>query len=96
MWNPSSVGASVLGIMVGYLVRYFVYRFESFTPAALSAVVAVIGGGAALRYFFEVDKTARSYYLIGLFVGFVLWTIAAFLGLGPPDVLYLMWFPPPA
>ena|ERR1035437_1004493 len=72
----SALGATSLGIVVGWLVRYFIRRFEKFTPAALTTVIGVVAGGAAVK-FLSVDLTVCWFYPIGLLVGFVVYHITA-------------------
>ncbi|HCJ67087.1 MAG TPA: hypothetical protein DHV62_07135, partial [Elusimicrobia bacterium] len=59
------VGSLSLGIVIGWLVRYFIRRFKSFTPKALGSVVSIIAGGAVIK-FLEADKSVWWFYPIGL------------------------------
>jgi hypothetical protein len=86
------IGSLSLGIVVGWLVRYFIRRFKSFTPQALGFVISIIAGGAVIK-FLEADKTVWWFYPIGLLVGFILYTIVAILisrKNGVPDWAYMM------
>lgn len=74
--NIANWGALALGIVVAYLVRMFVRRFRSYSPKALSAVVSILLGGTVVR-FLANDPDAVWYYPIGLFAGFVIYTIVA-------------------
>lgn len=68
------IGALCLGIVMGWLVRYFIRRFEGYTPQTLSSVVSIIAGGLIIKVF-EADKTVWWFYPIGLFLGFVFYTV---------------------
>lgn len=89
----SAIGATALGIVVGWLVRYFIRRFESFTPKALGSVVSIIAGGAIIS-FLKTDMSVWWFYPIGLLIGFIVYTIIAIKagGLHDEGVLYdLRW-----
>ncbi len=73
------VGSLSVGIVVGWLVRFFIRRFKKFGPAALSAVVSVLLGGTVVK-FLEADRSVIWYYPIGLLAGFIIYTIVAVLG----------------
>jgi hypothetical protein len=77
-FNVPAIGATSLGIVVGWLVRYFVPRFETFTPAVLSSVLTIGLGGAAIR-FLETDKTVWWFYPIGMVIAFVAYQILAMI-----------------
>jgi uncharacterized membrane protein len=82
------IGALSLGIVVGWLVRYFIRRFKSFTPKVLGSVVTAAIGGAVIR-FLEHDTNVWWFYPIGLLLGFVVYSIVA-VSVGAPmeGVLY--------
>ncbi len=64
------VGALSLGSVIGYLVRYFIRRFKNFTPSALTTVVTLIAGGAAVKFFSsEQQPWAVWLYPIGILMG---------------------------
>ena len=71
-----AIGTMSLGIVIGWLVRYFIRRFKDFTPQALGTVVSIMLGGAVLK-FISTDSTVLFFYPIGLLIGFVLYTILA-------------------
>jgi len=68
------IGAACLGIVVGFLVRYFMRRFDKYGPAALGSVLSIILGGAAVKYLQE-DKTVWWFYPIGLLLGFIVYQL---------------------
>ena len=73
-----AVGATCLGIVIGWLVRYFIRRFETFNPQILGSVVSILLGGAVVR-FLEADKTVWWFYPIGLLLGFIVYSVIAWL-----------------
>lgn len=74
MVNVPAIGATSLGVVVGWLVRYFVPRFETFTPAILTSVISIGLGGVVIK-FLENDKTVLWYYPIGLLIAFIAYQI---------------------
>jgi uncharacterized membrane protein len=74
----AAIGATCLGVVIGWLVRYFIRRFEKFGPAVLGAVVSVVLGGAVVK-FLEADKSVWWFYPIGLLIGFVIYQIIVWL-----------------
>jgi glycopeptide antibiotics resistance protein len=69
-----AIGTTCLGIVIGWLVRYFIRRFKKFSPSILSSVITIILGGAALK-FLSVDKSTLWFYPIGLLIGFVVYQV---------------------
>lgn len=75
-----AIGATALGIVVGWLVRYFIRRFTTWTPSILGSVITITLGGAAIK-FLDNDKTVLWFYPIGLLIGFVIYQIIVMLSL---------------
>ena|ERR1700733_3611169 len=73
-----AIGTLSLGIVMGWLVRYFIRRFKDFTPQALGTVVSIMLGGAVLKLI-STDATILFFYPIGLLIGFVVYTLLAML-----------------
>jgi uncharacterized membrane protein YfcA len=71
-----AIGATCLGIVIGWLVRYFIRRFDKFGPMVLGSLVSIVFGGAAIK-FLEADKTVWWFYPIGLLLGFVIYHVVA-------------------
>jgi O-antigen/teichoic acid export membrane protein len=71
-----AIGATCLGAVIGWLVRYFIRRFERFGPAALASIVSLILGGAVVK-FLEADRSVWWFYPIGLFVGMAIYQVIA-------------------
>lgn len=82
-------GSICLGIVIGWLVRYFLLRFDSFTPQILGSTVSIfLGGGVVV--FLGGDETVKWVYPIGLLIGFVIYsTIAWASGGNARGSLYL-------
>ncbi|MCP4370583.1 MAG: hypothetical protein GY797_21090 [Deltaproteobacteria bacterium] len=72
------IGVTCMGVVVGFLVRYFVYRYDNFTPKALGATVSVLVGGSIAK-FLTNSEDAFWFYPIGLLVGFIVWSVLAIL-----------------
>jgi uncharacterized membrane protein YfcA len=72
----SATGATSLGIVIGWLVRYFIRRFDKFGPMVLGSLVSIIFGGAAIK-FLEADTSVWWFYPIGLLLGFVIYHIVS-------------------
>src|SRR5437763_16976236 len=69
-----AIGAASLGIVIGWLVRYFIRRFDRFGPAVLCSVISIMLGGAVIK-FLEADKSTWWFYHICLLLGFVIYQI---------------------
>jgi len=69
-----AIGSTSLGIVIGWLVRYFIRRFDKFGPAVLGSVISILLGGAVIK-FLEVDKSVWWFYPIGLLAGFIIYQI---------------------
>ena len=69
-----AIGATSLGVVIGWLVRYFIRRFDTFGPTILGSVISIALGGAVLK-FLEADKSVWWFYPIGLLVGFIIYQI---------------------
>lgn len=67
----AAVGAVSIGAVIGWLVRYFIRRFRSFTPKSLGAVTSVILGGVVVKMF-TIDSNIWWMYCIGVAVGFLI------------------------
>ncbi|MBG1265488.1 hypothetical protein [Nostoc sp. WHI] len=78
------IGSTCLGIVVGWLVRYFIRRFKSHTPQVLGSIIGIVLGGAIIK-FFGADQTAIWFYPIGLLLGFIMYSIQARLSGGDGD-----------
>lgn len=71
-----AVGSTSLGVVMGFLVRYFIRRFDTFAPGVLSSVISIVLGGAVIK-FLGADKNVWWFYPIGLLLGFVAYQIIA-------------------
>lgn len=78
MISTPAIGVACLGIIMGWLVRYFIRRLKKFGPVTLGAIVIVIlGTGVAVRTMGGVDRNNWWYYPIGLFFGVVIYEVVA-------------------
>jgi hypothetical protein len=80
----AAFGAICLGIVVGWLVRYILYRLRAFTPKTLAAILSVVFGGGILRLL-GADVTMLGLYIIGVLLGFAVYTALALWALGRPS-----------
>lgn len=82
--NVEAAGALSIGAVVGYVLRYFMRRFKTFTPKGLVTVLGALGGGALFK-FLAKSPGAPWWYFIGILAGFVAYTLIA-LARGDKDV----------
>ena len=79
-FNVPAIGSTSLGIVIGWLVRYFLFRFKKFDRNVLSSVVTILLGGVVLK-FLSTDKSVIWFYPIGLLIGFVVYTVTAVIAI---------------
>jgi hypothetical protein len=51
-----AIGSTRLGIVVGWLIRYFLRRFRPFNPKILGSIVGIMLGGTVVG-FLETDES---------------------------------------
>jgi fructose-specific phosphotransferase system IIC component len=78
------ISALLVGALVGWLVRFFIRRFKNYTPKGLAAVVLILLGTLVYK-FFSGNRELLYLYSIGLFVGFILYSLIAWLAGAPKD-----------
>lgn len=71
------IGATCLGIVMGWLVRYFLERFTQFNIRILTSVVSVLCGGAVIKMFPDPFQYAGWFYPVGLLVGVLAYPLIA-------------------
>jgi hypothetical protein len=71
-----AVGATCCGIVIGWLVRYFIRRFNTFGPMVLGSLISIVLGGTVIK-FLDADKRVWWFYPIGLLGGFVIYHLVA-------------------
>lgn len=74
-----TVGAVVLGVVIGFLAHYLIRRDPEPGIEDLAAIVGVVLGSVVFNVITGQDQT--SWYLIGLGVGFFLYWLALLAGL---------------
>lgn len=79
-----ALGSTSLGIVMGWLVRYFIRRFHKFSPAVLSSVISLTFGGVAVK-FLGADNSVLWYYPIGVLIGFAAYSAIAALAISKED-----------
>jgi hypothetical protein len=82
-----SIGSTCLGIVVGWLVRYFLFRFKEFNVQVLGSTLSLIAGGVVIGLFNMIDpsKTVIWFYPIGVLIGITVYSIIAYLTGAPPE-----------
>jgi hypothetical protein len=74
-----SIGSTCLGIVMGWLVRYFLFRYEKFNPKILGATVSILLGGVVIKFIGNSSQEIVFwFYPIGVFLGFIAYTIIGF------------------
>lgn len=69
------VGVTCLGIVIGWLVRYYILRFNTFNVETLASLISILLGAAIIKLFESDNKRLFWFYPIGLLIGFVLYTV---------------------
>lgn len=74
-----AVGTFILGFSIGYLIRFFLIRISVFRIVDLTAIIAVVMGGAIASFVMsdEVGQAVRWWYPMGLLLG---WTVHVLIG----------------
>jgi glycopeptide antibiotics resistance protein len=77
--SVAAIGSTCLGIVVGWLVRYFLFRFDKFNAQILGSTISLLVGGVVIGFFnwVDPDKTVVWFYPIGVLIGFVIYTVTA-------------------
>lgn len=75
----AAIGSTCLGFIVGWLVRYFLFRFKEFNAQILGSTVSLIAGSTVTVFFnlFDPGKSVIWFYPIGLLAGFLVYSITA-------------------
>lgn len=83
------LGSSSSGIVVGWLVSYFVRRYKDFNPTVLGTTVTLIFGEAVFT-FLKGSSLGMWCYPIGLLIGFSLNIFLAYItGSAAEDIFYV-------
>jgi hypothetical protein len=70
------LGCLSLGIVIGWLVRYFIRRFAKFSPSVMGSTITIVCGGAVAR-FLDANPMVLWFYPIGMLLGFVIYHLIA-------------------
>jgi len=62
------IGSICLGVVLGYLVMFFIKRLKEYTIKSLLSIAIIVSGGFLIKGFFE--EIILSYYFIGIAIGF--------------------------
>jgi phosphotransferase system glucose/maltose/N-acetylglucosamine-specific IIC component len=73
-----ALGACSLGVVIGWLVRYFIRRFATFDAQVLRTLISILVGALVIR-FLDGDKTAWWFYPVGLLIGFIVYSVIAYM-----------------
>ncbi len=68
------IAATGIGVVMGYIVLYFLTRLKKFTVKELGSLFGVILGATVLGFLSKLDNTPAevfAFYAIGIFIGFV-------------------------
>jgi NhaP-type Na+/H+ or K+/H+ antiporter len=83
-----AVGATCLGIVIGWIISYFLRRYQEFTPKTLGTTISLIAGGVVVK-FLQVSPAVWWFYPIGLLIGLSAHTYLALrFGIPPEDVFF--------
>jgi hypothetical protein len=71
-------GALCLGIVIGWLVRYFLNRLREYTVQSLASIVAILVGGTITK-FLDSDpfSLGTRVYPVGLLIGILVYPLIA-------------------
>lgn len=81
------IGSLSLGMVVGWLVWYFLTRLKRFTVRTLTALLSIVVGGTIIKLFGN-NPTVIWCYPIGLLIGFIIYTVAALFWAGWLEVSF--------
>jgi uncharacterized membrane protein YeaQ/YmgE (transglycosylase-associated protein family) len=76
------IGLICVGFIVGWLILFFLRRFQNFTVEVLGGILGLIFGGVVLSFLQMADKTDIWYYPIGLVIGWAIYQIMYYCELG--------------
>jgi len=75
MYGPI-IGAICLGIVVGWLIRYFLERFKRFDAKVLGTIVGIIVGGVISKFLLsDPFLYSLNYYPVGLLIGILMYRL---------------------
>jgi NhaP-type Na+/H+ or K+/H+ antiporter len=73
----NAIGTLSLGAYVGWMGRYFIRRFKTFTPTVLGSLLSVMLGAVIIK-FMSGNPDLWGYYPIGLMIGFLFYHFTVF------------------
>ena len=67
------LGAIALGTFVGFIIRFFIERFENFSAKGASAILGTALGGVAITFLLNFGPHRFPAYTVGLVLGLILY-----------------------
>jgi F0F1-type ATP synthase assembly protein I len=68
-----TLGAACLGVVLGWLLRYFLDRIEKLNMKMFASLVSVLCGGVVFKMFPDPFRYAGWFYPMGLLLGILLY-----------------------
>ncbi len=72
-------GILCLGAVVGWLVRYFLFRFDEFTPTIMGATVSIVLLTGVVKFLGYSKDVFVWIYPIGLALGFIIYSLFGYI-----------------
>lgn len=69
------LGSVCLGVVLGWLVRYFLERFRTFNARVFSTVASVLCGGVIAKLLPDAYGYWAWFYPVGLLIGIIVYPI---------------------
>jgi len=74
MYNVVEIlGLLCVGFLVGWMILFFLRRFQNFTVDVFGGLLGAVFGGVILSFIQLADKTDLWFYPIGLVIGWIVY-----------------------